>query len=208
MAQALAVFKIIDDNASHRICKTEFENFIYKVLMKLGEENNEQNNQAFGFSKTKGELKSVLAQTLFKSSLEKSGSNLHFGVSKFGNLRNKVQDQLNQTERNNMLQMSTINLKAENILKNLSKLDENRYRKFKYVFNCPFATLKACLDITRELERMNQPLFSDSEFGPSDTDKYGANSIYHGETLPGYPQPEDMNWLRPPQIIPEGSNSI
>ena len=115
---------------------------------------------------------------------------------------------LGKFAKNILNEMSTINQNSVNIYQELSKLDDKRYKDFKYIFNCPFAALKVCLDITQEMERTKTAKFLDPEFGPNDGDKYGSRSIYFADTLPGYPQPEDMNWLRPEEIVGKNGNLL
>jgi hypothetical protein len=208
MSEGLAIFKLIDDNKSHRICQTEFEQFISKLLSEIQIEGEEREvsgmRQTEKDKKMMGTLQKELSKALFNQSsfkgsiLKKKSS---FGSSHLKQFKNK----LGNFASKKLNEMSTINQSSIDIFTELSKLEEKRYQNFKYIFNCPLNALKACLEITRELERSKSVYFTDPEFGPTDTDKYGKQSIYFADTLPGYPQPEDMNWLRLHEIA--GQNS-
>lgn len=203
MAEGLAVFKLIDDNKSHRICQLEFEEFISKLLKEIQTENEEKFTSQ-GMNETRNKkmmstLQQELSKALFSNkSMKKSfqrkrsslsGSNMAMLKNKLGNFATK---KLNE--------MSTVNQSSIDIFTELNKMKENKFQNFKYIFNCPLNALKACLEITRELERTKSVLFTDPEFGPNDTDKYGKQSMYFADTLPGYPQPEDINWLHLSEI--------
>lgn len=199
MAEALSVFKLIDDNQSHRICQSEFEQFIAKLMQEIQSEQSAVGYSAREDEKLMSTLQAELSRALFS---KKSASGIEsVKKSKFGGTQmRRFKSKLGKFAQHTLNAMSTINQSSINIFQELSKLDNKSYKNFKYIFNSPFAALKACLDIMRELERTKTLHFSDPEFGPNEGDKFGARSIYFAETLPGYPQPEDINWLRPTEI--------
>lgn len=208
-AEELAVFKIIDDNHSHRICQSEFEAFVARLLSEIQCEAAAHSSGLSGGNaheqKLMSTLQAELSKALFadgglgtstvKSAARPGGSNVVLAGLKA---------KLGEFAKTQLLEMSAVNQSSLDVYAELAKLEKSCYKNFRLVFNCPFAALKACLDATRELERTKAPLFSDPEFGPSAGDKFGASSIYFKETLPGYPQPEDMTWLRPAEIAGDG----
>ena len=67
MAEGLAVFKLIDDNKSHRICQLEFEEFISKLLKEIQTENEEKFTSQ-GMNETRDKkMMSTLQQELSKA---------------------------------------------------------------------------------------------------------------------------------------------
>jgi hypothetical protein len=199
MSEALAIFKLIDHNDSHRICKMEFEEFIVKTLSEL------ESADTSGSNTARQENNAELSKTLFRSKIGQS----HGSTENFGSTFNKnLQNGMNKFVQSKINEMSTVNLKTEDIFKQLPDINEKKYMTFQHIFSCPFAALKSCLEITRNLEREGNALFCDPEFGPNERDKYGVKSIYFSETLPGYPQPEDMNWLRPSEIVPSNGKIV
>lgn len=157
----------------------------------------------------KNSVKRELAESLFRAPGDSSGrvknamkSNIRHGMhSKIKKMLRRESTLSDVSAAKKLEEISSLNLKTADMLESLSSMDDSRYKNFKYVFNCPFAALKECLRIVQVLQNQQSPNFEDDEFGPNDSDKYGAHSIYHGETLPGYPHPEDMTWLRPAQIL-------
>lgn len=206
MPEALAIFKLIDANHSHRICKSELEDFMLKLIIKALEDARNPKIEH------KNMAKRELAQSLFMGPNDKSGraqnaikSSIRRGMH--ANIKNMLRRESSLSDvdaAQKMQEISSLNLKTADMLESLSHMDDSRFGGFKYVFNCPFAALKECLKIVQKLQNENNPVFEDPEFGPSDSDKYGGLSVYHEQVLPGYPHPEDMSWLRPCQIVGNG----
>ena len=61
-----------------------------------------------------------------------------------------------------------------------------------------------CYEIVMELKKSDKK-WTDPEFGPCASDKYGAQSLYlsDNEIPNGCSKPEDIRWLTPDQIIKE-----
>lgn len=53
------------------------------------------------------------------------------------------------------------------------------------------------------MEKKHVDKWIDPEFGPNEQDKVGASALYFAdnEISPGAPLPEDVQWLRPEEIL-------
>ena len=50
------------------------------------------------------------------------------------------------------------------------------------------------------MREKGKKLFDDPDFGPKYPGDLAHDSIYDGDIPTGYPQPKDMDWLRPSEI--------
>lgn len=70
------------------------------------------------------------------------------------------------------------------------------FTKWKTILNDELPTLKLVLDYVKELKPGE--FWSDPEFGPTESDPYGASSMYFSDNdIPsGCPPPENVTWMR------------
>lgn len=73
--------------------------------------------------------------------------------------------------------------------------------KWKTILNSESACIRMCLEILLSLRGSEK--WTDYEFGPCKEDPSGGRSLYSydNEIPPGCPEPEDVVWLRPEEII-------
>jgi calpain, invertebrate len=86
------------------------------------------------------------------------------------------------------------------------KLDKSDYfMNVKTILNDPMKALKKCVDIVNELKakKSGKMLFEDPDFGPSQKDPFGFNSISFDPPYRGAPNPQDVAWCRPKEISPD-----
>lgn len=77
--------------------------------------------------------------------------------------------------------------------------------KWRTIFNSDIACLRYCYEIISELNKTPNSKWTDPEFGSTPTDEYGSKSMYFADNdIPeGCPDPKDVKWLRPDEIITE-----
>ena len=46
------------------------------------------------------------------------------------------------------------------------------------------------------MKSKGETVFTDPDFGPQDKDDLAQQDLYFEEIPPGYPQPQNMRWLR------------
>ena len=86
------------------------------------------------------------------------------------------------------------------------KIEESDYfMNVKTILNDPMKALKKCVDIVNELKakKSGKMLFEDPDFGPSQKDPFGFNSISFDPPYRGAPNPQDVAWCRPKEISPD-----
>lgn len=80
---------------------------------------------------------------------------------------------------------------------------KDKPKHWKTILNNQLAALKMCTEIVAEMKKMGLKKWSDYEFGPRDGDPFGATALYFydNDIPPGCPDPEEVKWLRPEEIL-------
>jgi predicted nucleotidyltransferase len=76
-------------------------------------------------------------------------------------------------------------------------------QKWKTIFNSELACLRYAYEVIGELDKTPGKKWSDPEFGATPTDEFGSKSMYFGDNVipDGCPDPKDVQWLRPEEIL-------